>query len=132
MSDDLTGRINAWECKPPVYHPDVEVCGLHTYCVHVHHGVTPMFLACRASGHEPDSEENTCKGQAVSLTYPESMPPRHAIESVKWEWYKPEDDEFAQLDDGSRQHVEMGGLLLRPLTDVGREILMKHYGPAPA
>ena len=140
MSEDLAGRINGWRCQPPPEGIGArfrEACGKITYAVHVHHGVTPMFLACRASGHEPDHPDNPCKGTGVSLMYPSDPAPRHVIDAIAWEWYKPDAAELAQMrkrarrrarrgdhsEFGAVEHVLKGGLLLRPLTDAGRELL---------
>lgn len=106
------GSINGWRC---------DRCTRHTYAVHVDAGVTPIFLACRAEGVDPRLAE--CKGQAVSLMYPESPPPAHVVEAVAWEWYMPDATEAWYLDDDTREHVDKGGLLLRPLTDAGRAAL---------
>lgn len=106
------GTINGYRC---------DACGLHTFIVHVQDGVTPMFLACRAEGVEPD--EATCKGRAVSLMYPDEPPPVRIVEAVAWEWYSPDPIELADLEPESREHVRKGGLLLRPLTDAGRAAL---------
>lgn len=131
--DDLTGRINGWRCEKSPFHPDGPACGRITYAVHVHHGVTPMFLACRAAGLEPDDPANECKGQGVSLMYPDADPPAHVVAVVAWEWYRPDAAEMKRLRKKARRgdhqaaglldHVEKGGLDLRPLTDAGREFL---------
>ncbi len=109
MDDDLTGRVNGWRCKD---------CGRHTYVVHVDHGVTPMFLACRTDGLEPS--DNPCKGMGVSLMYPDAPMPQHVVEAVRWEWYKPSGRAAREMDAGMREHIERGGLALRRLTDAGR------------
>ena len=101
------GRINGWQC---------DECGQITYAVHVDDGVTPMFLACRASG------QPGC-GRGVSLMYPDADPPEHVKASVAWEWFRPSKSQMRKLSPGMRQHVEMGGLDLRPLTGAGRAAL---------
>jgi hypothetical protein len=108
------GEINGWTC---------DYCGQTTYCVHVDDGVTPMFLACRAEGVEPN--EAKCKGMGRSLMYPPAPPPPHVLAAVRWEWYEPDRFERARLDpiSGELEHVEKGGLLLRSLTDAGRELI---------
>lgn len=127
------GRINGWRCEPsPVTSEARPYCGQITYAIHVHRGVTPMFLACHASGHEPDHPDNPCSGNGVSLMYPDGDPPPHVIGAVAWEWYMPDAVEIKRLRKRERQgkenpgvvdHVERGGLLLRPLTDAGRALL---------
>jgi hypothetical protein len=128
---DLTGRINGWLCDGRGGRPGIPTCGRITYAINVHHGVTPMFLACRAEGVEPNEAE--CKGMGTSLMYPENDPPAHVLDAVAWEWYKPDAVEMKRLrkrerqgkdNSGTVEHVEKGGLLLRPLTDAGRELLV--------
>jgi hypothetical protein len=110
MSEDNQGRINGWAC---------DECGRITYVVHVDSGVTPMFLACRAEGVEPD--EASCKGRGVSLMYPDESPPQHVLDAVKWEWYRPTD--LSPLSPEMRDHIEKGGVALRSLTAAGRALL---------
>lgn len=110
------GRVNGWICQS---------CGVPTYCVHVHHGTTPMFLACRAEGLPPDDAE--CKGTGVSMGYPRPMPPRHVVTAITFEWYKPEEDEYRRLLAQMRDHVDRGGLLIRPITDAGRAAFARRY-----
>jgi len=105
----LAGEINGWRC---------DRCGQHTYCIHVNDGVTPMFLACRASGRLGD-----CDGTGASLMYPGGPPPAHVIEAVQFEWYEPTGFEYRRLEPSAREHVDKGGLLLRDLTDAGRRLL---------
>lgn len=88
-------RVNVYVC---------EKCGGKTTTVDVDHGVTPMFLACRASG-----DVEGCDGRAVSSMYrPEPPYPPPA-----WEWYRPSSK--AGLEPAARDHVERGGLLLRKI-----------------
>lgn len=116
------GEINGWTC---------ETCGKTTYCIHVDDGVTPMFLACRASGRLGD-----CDGTGRSMMYPAPPVPDHVVAAVRWEWYKPEsprrrfDPDTGKLytppdslTAAEREHVDRGGLLLRELTDAGRAVL---------
>lgn len=95
------GEINGYRC---------DTCGRHTYIVHV-------------DGQEP--EANRCKGQGISLMYPPPPIPAHVVAAVRWEWYEPDLEELPRLDplSGELEHVERGGLLLRPLTDAGRRAL---------
>lgn len=110
------GEVNGYRC---------DRCGRHTYVVHVDGGVTPMFLACRADGEPP-----AC-GTGTSLMYPRPPIPAHIRAAVAFEWYSPGASELKRLrrrarqrgDDGTVEHVELGGLLLRPLTDAGRQAL---------
>lgn len=111
------GDINGWRC---------DACGEITYCVHVSEGVTPMFLACRAEGVDPSQAK--CKGRGVSLMYPRRPAPPHVLQAVAWEWFRPTGKAYKKLDAGMREHVDMGGLDLRPLTAAGRNRLGEHAG----
>lgn len=97
--------INGWTC---------EKCGETTYCVDIHEGVTPMMLACRAT--------TACNGTARSLFYPRD-PPEHVLAAVRWEWYRPSDKQARRMGARLAEHVERGGLVIRPLTALGRESL---------
>jgi hypothetical protein len=90
------GRHNAYRCDD---------CGAYTVVVHVDAGVTPMFLACRAT--------ESCRGRGVSLGYPSGPIPAHLL-PARWEWYRPERGDRVLRDVALRQHVEQGGLVLRP------------------
>lgn len=92
-------KVNAWMCKD---------CGGLTVCKDIHEGVTPMFLACRASGDVED-----CRGMAVSSGYPETPPPLYVLEKLAWEWYRPSQNEFDNMDAPVKDHVLHGGLNLR-------------------
>jgi hypothetical protein len=84
-----------------------------------------MFLGCRAS---PD-----CQGMAASLMYPwnhQYTPDDRLPEwlarpgvGVTVEWYRSERITQAMRRSGEADHVEAGGLLLRPLTDAGMRLL---------
>jgi hypothetical protein len=116
LPEDTTGQVNGWYCA---------TCGRVTYGIHLHHGVTPMFLGCRAT---PD-----CEGMAASLKYPwnkqftsdDRLPAWLAKPGVgvTVEWYRPEQIIQAMRRSGEAEHVERGGLLLRPLTDAGMRLL---------
>lgn len=91
----LVGRENAYLCSS---------CHCYTATIDVDDGVTPMFLRCRAT--------IGCRGTAASLMYPPGARPRH-LPAPAWEWYRP--SRGAQgLTPAEREHVEQGGLLLRP------------------
>lgn len=88
-------RINGWLCK---------VCQRWTVTVDVDHGVTPMFLACRAA--------EGCDGTAVSAMY---QPPED-IGEPQWEWYRPTDKQARRMGPGMADHVARGGLAIRRRT----------------
>lgn len=121
MSD--RGEINGWACNGVANHRPGQIhCGRTTYAIHVDDGVTPMFLACRAEGVEPDKAE--CRGVGTSLMYPGERPvPAHVLDAIAWEWYRPIGRELVELNEGTADHVEKGGLLIRALTDQGRELV---------
>lgn len=85
MKDDM---INQYTCPE---------CGGVITTVHVDHGVTPMFLACRAT--------KDCIGSMVSSMYRVDQ-----TLQADYEWYRPKTMPFNR---GLRQHVQMGGLLIR-------------------
>jgi hypothetical protein len=109
MSNSTRGDVNGYFCKE---------CGEHTFVVHVDDGVTPMFLACRASG-----DVEACKGMGTSLMYPEPPIPDYVLDRVGWEWYRPDEAELRGMDEGMREHIERGGVALRPLTTAGTAAL---------
>lgn len=100
------GSINAWKCP--------ECDGL-TVAVHVDAGVTPMFLRCRFT--------EGCRGMAVSQMYPAPPVPGWIMLLLDWEWYKPTAAETAKLNHEMREHIERGGLDIRPLSAAGRALL---------
>jgi ssDNA-binding Zn-finger/Zn-ribbon topoisomerase 1 len=119
---DTTGALNGWHCPE---------CGRVTLVVQVHHGVTPMFLACRY----PD-----CEGTGSSLMYPwermgtfrrdgDDRLPARVAEQVEWEWYRPTGAALERMNREMRQHVQQGGLDIRPITDAGRRLLAGRTRP---
>ena len=96
------GRENVYTC---------ETCGGYTVTVDRDAGVTPMFLACRASGA---LDIDTCAGIAVSAGYPNVARPPY-IPPPAWEWYRPTTRETHGLDAETFAHVRQGGLLLRKI-----------------
>ena len=96
------GAVNAWRCRE---------CGAFTVAVHRDEGVTPMFLACRATPG--------CPGRAVSLGYP-SGPRPASIPAPAWEWYRPDGKDLRRQNAAMRNHIANGGLALRPIKDGAR------------
>ncbi len=73
-------------------------------------GVTPFMLGCRA--------KPGCTGLMRSSFY--SLP---TIPRPSWEWYKPQfEEELKKLDHQTREHVKLGGLLLRQIPPNGERI----------
>lgn len=72
---------------------------------HLHPGVTPMFLTCRA--------KDSCQGHMSSFGY--MLTPQWSQLKPTFEWYRPSAEEFLTLDREVKQHVQRGGLLLRPI-----------------
>lgn len=119
------GEKNAYWCPK---------CHGYTITIDVDKGVTPMFLACRASG-----DVGTCDGMAQSMVYPPEPWPiedgyeNHIPTEPQFEWYAPDAIELVGLRLKSRapgtkkkrrlaaaslEHVNKGGLLLRPVASV--------------
>ena len=96
------GAVNAWKC---------DKCGQLTVARHVDEGVTPMFLACRASG-----DLEGCDGQAVSSGYPAAPIPDRILTRLEWEWYKPGVMERMGMSLAMQDHISRGGLALRRIT----------------
>lgn len=92
--------LNAYKC---------DTCGRCTVTIDVDPGVTPMFLACRRT--------DGCRGTGVSAGYPASPIPPNLQQHLDWEWAIPTREEWAQLSSAEREHVEKGGLILKPRGD---------------
>ena len=94
------GERNVYECN---------ACGGRIVVIHTHEGVTPMFLACRAT--------EACRGQSYSLGYP----PSQWIDSLgipaSYAWTLPSPREFARMDAAMQGHIQQGGLMLAPLAE---------------
>jgi hypothetical protein len=96
------GATNVWTCP---------VCTGFTFAVHRDAGVTPMFLACRASGDVGD-----CEGMSISCGYPPGPRPAF-LGDPQWEWYRPSRRAVKQLSSAMRDHVTRGGLVLRKIAE---------------
>lgn len=83
------GLKNVYTCR---------VCTGEIVTIDREDGVTPFALACRAT--------DSCRGMMTSAFYKcnQSLVPA-------FEWYKP--SSMKGLDDGAREHVQKGGLLLQ-------------------
>lgn len=101
----VEGRLNAHKCP---------ACRGYTVTITTAHGTTAQNMPCLAS--------DGCEGTAFSLGYPlvEAWPDG-ASTTPTHEWYRPGDDELAQLRDADPDTyatVVAGGLLLRPWAGV--------------
>lgn len=104
------GSVNSWKCP---------TCGLLTSAVHVHEGVTPMMLRCRRTPG--------CTGMAVSAGYPPGPQPYYVLEHIDWEWAQASRGQMKRWrreDPAMFNHCQMGGLVLRPISDAGRLALV--------
>lgn len=91
------GAVNGYVCR---------VCQKLTMVEHVDAGATPMQLACLAT--------EDCEGSARSIMYPDQKNiPERIRAAVKWQWYRPDKVEYAQLSPEMKHHVSQGGLVLR-------------------
>jgi hypothetical protein len=89
---EKAGQINRYTC---------EACGKSIVTINKADGTTPAFIDCP-----------TCKGVMHSHWY--RVP---QITDTPWplyEWYRPPRNRWQKLDPVVREHVERGGLLLRP------------------
>lgn len=92
MRESIDGKKNIYTCS---------ICRGHIVTRDREEGVTPFMISCKAT-------EN-CKGMMQSSMYrvfDGSM-------AATYEWYKPLD--MRGLSAGEREHVSMGGLLLRKM-----------------
>lgn len=94
----MNQKINGYLCQR---------CLGMTITVHVDEGTTPMYLRCRA--------RTGCSGEAVSQFYslPDPLPEELAA-LPRWEWYRPTGAELGELSPYMREHIERGGVALRP------------------
>lgn len=86
------GKKNIYVCQ---------LCFGHIVTVDTDHGTTPFMIECKVT--------DGCRGLMESSFYrvfDQRIKPSH-------EWYKPEAAEVAEKSVHIKQHVEMGGLLLR-------------------
>jgi hypothetical protein len=85
---EAKGRINTYTC---------ERCGVTRFTVNLNAGVTP-FMA-RICG---------CGGMAQSGFYRQPLPRNQQPE---YAWYRPQPEEFANLDPDVQAHIFNGGLI---------------------
>lgn len=107
------GRENVYECR---------ACGRHLVTIDRDEGTTPMFMRCL-----PERTPGGCGEMMASHGYPTPPRPAH-IAAPTHEWYKPTDEELLAECRGDpthapwiRDHVQRGGLLIRPIRTPGLE-----------
>ncbi len=108
------GSINTWTCA---------TCGHETVAVHAADGTTPMSIPCTA---------DNCDRPARTAGYRE--PARHILRRTKvtHEWYHPT-EKWARRDGPEMvAHVAAGGLVICPLTELGRRVIRDLYGTKTA
>lgn len=96
-------RVNIYAC---------ETCGGYTMTIDLHRGTTPFTIYCRASGKVGD-----CPGLATSWGYPPDRPIPAHLPAPAWEWYRPTGEEYERLTPEMQEHVNKGGLDIRPRKD---------------
>ena len=78
-----------------------KTCGYSILTIDRDVGTTPFLLMCKKEG---------CDGMIESSLYRVSQ-----SYDASHEWYYPSDEEISTLDSATREHVELSGLLLRPI-----------------
>lgn len=98
--------------------------GCHNITVDVDKGVTPFMMPCLFTGRpdrpaDPKKMRNgKCIGTAKSSMYPKSIDDEIPMPIPTHEWYRPDLAEYLELkSNAEKDHVDNGGLLLRPRTD---------------
>ena len=87
-------RINRYTC---------EDCKAYIITVDRDLGVTPFLTTCKMED---------CNGLMQSAVY------RCFQEVPEYEWYRPSLKEYKRLDIATKEHIQMGGLLLRKISDI--------------
>lgn len=101
------GAINGYRC---------DSCRKYIFVIHKDKGVTPMFLACRAT--------DGCQGRSVSLGYPADRGnpmPSNLQKKIQWKWVRPTQKEWDSMDDEMKDYIFRGGLELRRKKNDGPE-----------
>lgn len=107
--------VNAYKCDD---------CQQLVVTLDLHVGTTPMFLGCRATPG--------CGGRMVSSGYPRGHDPlpERIREQLAWTWYRPGEHELRWLranEPGMYDHVQRGGLALRPWRDGDTSAYQRPY-----
>lgn len=87
-------RLNRYYCK---------WCARSIITVDCEEGVTPAFLACRATPN--------CGGTMASRFYQVE----DFWDAPTFEWRKPKPKQYKKLSAAMKQHVDQGGLLIYPI-----------------
>lgn len=90
---------NAYQCQRRKGHIIITI--------DIHPGVTPFGMACRY---------DHCPGEAYSMMYPSNPMPDVLRSCPLWLWYRPSLTEYMKEQPQTREHIDMGGLLLRKAT----------------
>jgi len=104
---------------------NIYVCeyGCHNITVDVDKGTTPFMIGCEFTGRpdrpaDPSKMKNgKCTGIAKSAMYPKEKDDSTPYPEPTHEWYRPELSQYAKLSKAEKDHVNNGGLLIRPRTD---------------
>jgi hypothetical protein len=105
------GRMNVCVC---------DTCDQGVLCFDLHPGTTPYTVSHATLG-DPDCG-GTCYSRMYSGTDAAVAKAQHGGPSH--EWYRPSVFELGQSSRAVRDHVQMGGLLVRPYDKPGRAKLM--------
>lgn len=102
QSDAYLGRLNVYTCE----------AGHEVVTIDRDPGVTPSGMLCRHTETRGfPAVEVQCELRARSAFYrvPDGL-------VAAFEWYRPDDEERRRLNPYQAEHVDRGGLLLRPIT----------------
>ncbi len=94
----MKNKINVYHCQ---------LCGGDTVTIHVDEGVTPFMIGCRARSPR-------CQGTAQSGFYHDSFQEL----TPKYEWFKPTKEATKTMSKSMQDHINSGGLEIRPVIGV--------------
>jgi hypothetical protein len=97
---ETKNKINIYTC---------DTCGGEIVTINRNDGVTPAFVACHAQGNM-DEDARPCDGTMGSAWYRCDQ-----NQKPNFEWYRPTGKEIKKLDAATREHVKLGGLVLRKI-----------------
>lgn len=104
-------RLNVWVC---------ETCGDGVLCFDLHPGTTP-YIVPHATLGDPD-----CAGSCTSRMYSgaDAAVWRARLGGPSHEWYRPSVFELGQSSKAVREHVQMGGLLVREYVEPKSRLML--------